>query len=140
MTYRILITGSRTWSNEQSIRDALANIISQHGPENVTVVHGACPQGADALADRIASAWAGVTVERHPADWAAPCSTLCRTHRRRRGDGTTYCPAAGINRNQHMVDLGADLCLAFIKDNSRGATDCARRAARAGIPVKEWRA
>jgi len=54
--YRVLVTGSRTWTDEQAIRTALASVIRLHGPERVTVVHGACPRGADALADRIATA------------------------------------------------------------------------------------
>lgn len=141
MTYRVLVTGSRSWSDEQAIRDALATIISQHGPENVTVVHGACPRGADAIADHIASAWGGgLTVERHRANWDT-CGPRCQPSHHRTGVlGNTYCRYAGNARNQHMVDLGADLCLAFIRDNSRGATDCARRARAAGIEVKEWRA
>jgi hypothetical protein len=39
-------------------------------------------------------------------------------------------------RNQHMVSLGADLCLAFIANNSPGATGCMKMAHRAGIPVE----
>lgn len=135
--YRVLVTGSRTWQDEQAIRDALAVVIAEHGPENVTVVHGAA-QGADVIADHIAHAWTGVTVERHPADWAAPCGPSCPAgHRRQRGV-TTYCPAAGVNRNQTMVDLGADVVLAFQIDGSRGTADCIRRAEKAGIPVRRY--
>ncbi|MET9339249.1 SLOG family protein [Nonomuraea sp. NPDC003804] len=136
--YRVLITGSRSWNDEQAIRDALAPISFIYGSENVVVVHGHCPRGADALADQIASDW-GMTIERHPADWAAPCGPVCRTpHRKRRPDGTTYCPWAGWTRNQAMVDLGADVCLAFIRNNSRGTADCIRRAEKAGIPVRRY--
>lgn len=44
---------------------------------------------------------------------------------------------AGLVRNQLMVDEQprADLALAFIRDHSHGATDCARRAEAAGIPT-----
>ncbi len=130
MTYRILVTGSRTWTDEQAIRDALAAPISQHGPEQVTVVHGACPRGADAIADRIATAW-GVTVERHPANWSIG----------RR---------AGFARNAEMIRLGANVVLAFIdpctnmqctrggRHGSHGAVHCAHLARKAGIEVRRW--
>jgi hypothetical protein len=36
-----------------------------------------------------------------------------------------------------MVDLGADLCLAFPMPRSRGTWDCVRRAKKAGIVVRE---
>jgi hypothetical protein len=32
-----------------------------------------------------------------------------------------------------MVDLGADLVLAFLRDNSRGTTGCIELAERAGL-------
>ena len=37
-----------------------------------------------------------------------------------------------------MVDLGADHVLAFIKDNSPGASHLVRQARKAGIPVQEF--
>lgn len=147
MTYRILITGSRTWGDEGVIWDALNDTIDEqvkNGETEFVVIHGHCPRGADAIADFYCEDQAGwrdnmgqvLAVERYPADWAT-CTNDCRHSSRNRHDGTRYCPAAGHRRNQHMVDLGADICLAFNKGNSRGTADCVRRARAAGIPVKE---
>lgn len=124
--YRVLITGSRTWADIDVVRDALVHARWDAGGPMV-VVHGACRSGADA----IASWWVRghqrhgnpleITEEPHPADWR-------------------YGKAAGPRRNAEMVALGAQLCLAFIRNSSRGATDCARRAEKAGIPVRRWTA
>lgn len=118
--YRILITGSRHWSDHDLVRDNLATAVFQNVP--AVIVHGACPSGADAIA-----AWwvrqhrlIGLTEERHPADWK------------------THGHSAGPIRNRHMVSLGADLCLAFIRDRSRGATGCADLAEAAGIPTRRF--
>lgn len=120
---RILITGSRTWSDTETIAAALTEVIHEHSlsREDTLIIHGACPSGADNMAHNIATAW-GVTVEAHPADW--------KTHGR----------AAGFKRNQYMVDLGADILLAFIKDYSAGASHTLRQAEAAGIPVRVFRA
>ena len=109
---RILVTGSRGWEDVDAIRTVLDEITKQAvaaGDEAVTVVHG-CAKGADMIADewarekgRLWPIWA----ERHPADWKK------------------YGRRAGFVRNQKMVNLGADVCVAFIKDGSRGATQCA---------------
>lgn len=119
--YRILVTGSRTWDAPREVRVALAAAVAEAGREGRTpvVVHGACPSGAD----RQAANWAlmhRVAHEAHPADWS-------------QGKG------AGFARNRVMVDLGADVCLAFIRDGSKGATHTAGLAAAAGIPVRYWR-
>jgi len=111
---RILITGSRNWSDEDVIDGALRAAFYEFGP--ATLVSGACPTGADAIAERIWEAHA-FPVERHPADWE------------------THGKAAGPLRNQQMVDLGADICLAFPLPDSRGTKHCMGAADKAGIPV-----
>ena len=115
ITHRVLVTGSRTWTDEEAIAEALAG----HWHDgNALLVTGACPRGADEIAERIWRSHGGL-VERHPADW--------RTGR-----------DAGMRRNADMVSLGADVCLAFIRDGSPGATQAARLAEQAGIPVHRF--
>lgn len=108
---RILITGSRDWDDVWRIRKVLS---AYRTYPDAVLVSGACPSGADRFAEEIWEGW-GLPVERHPADWS------------KRGAGPT--------RNRKMVELGADVCLAFRKDHSRGTTHCANYATLKGIPV-----
>lgn len=116
--YRILVTGSRRFTDVQALEAALLDVwhdVTQFGGR-MLVVHGHA-RGADRLAD----AWArcnGIPVERHPADWSIG-------------------RAAGPLRNQHMVNLGAHLVLAFPTGASTGTRDCTRRAHAAGIEIVE---
>jgi len=137
--YRVLVTGSRNWPTAQTVASALNDIHDRLTPGRaLVVVHGACKTGADFDAH----AWClrrqhlgdPVLEEAHRADWI--------THRQ----------AAGPIRNQLMVSLGADVCVAFIgpctspkchrsePHGSHGATGCADLAEQAGIPVKRWMA
>jgi YspA, cpYpsA-related SLOG family len=120
--WRILVTGSREWDDEATLRSALIAAASER-PEDtdLIIVHGACPRGADAMADTWAKDYA-CRVERHPAEWGR------------------FGKQAGFIRNTVMVEAGADECLAFVKDGSRGATHCAALAQRAGIPVLRFTA
>jgi hypothetical protein len=128
---RILITGSRTWTDTATIRAALAEVWT---PGNV-LVSGAA-RGADALCAACWRHWGG-DVEEYPADWRGPCAASCPPgHRRTRTGGWSYCPNAGHVRNLAMIQTGPDLCLAFIRDRSRGATHCAGWAELAGIPTR----
>ncbi|MER6601123.1 SLOG family protein [Streptomyces parvus] len=130
--YRVIVTGSRDWQDIGIVRRALDEVLAVR-PHNqpLVVVHGDCPTGADIMA----KAWAlttftpactdnfeRVTEEPHPAGW--------HLHGRK----------AGPIRNQNMVNKGADLCLAFIRNGSRGATGCANLAEAAGIPTRRWTA
>lgn len=141
---RVLVTGSRTWKDGNLIRAKLSQCLDtcRETKDSLTIVHGGCRSGADAYAD----AWSrwhqrnitDVTVktEPHPARWEAECRDVCQPHHRRPDKrGWTVCPAAGFYRNEDMVHLGADLVLAFIADDSKGATHCARYAESAGLSV-----
>jgi hypothetical protein len=131
---RILITGSRTWTDTATIRDALAAVWH---PTNVLLV--GCAAGADTLAEQCWTHWGG-DVEQWPADWTGACGTSCPPGHRRVSRGRSICPRAGQIRNLAMVSAGPDLCLAFIRDHSRGATHCAGWAELAGIPTRVWAA
>jgi YspA, cpYpsA-related SLOG family len=121
MSARVLVTGSRTLreSDYETVRAAIAKAAADLGP-GVVVVHGNA-LGADRLADRAARAL-GLRTEPHSARW--------------RTEGK----AAGPLRNQRMVDLGADVCIAFLavgRENA-GTKDCMRRAEATGIPVRVY--
>lgn len=112
---RILITGSRNWTDWDEVAYALMDATPRPYDYRYIIVHGGA-RGADTIAAAWAKSW-GMEVEVHPADW--------RTHGK----------AAGPIRNQKMVDLGAHVCLAFPQPKSVGTWDCVRRAKAAGIPV-----
>lgn len=118
MMIRVIVCGSRDWTDYGTIEgylDALARANPSHG---ITVVHGAA-RGADALAGQAARNL-GMVEEPHPADWA--------------GRGRS----AGPERNRLMLDLGADLVVAFKAGfdgtMSRGGTEhMVRIAMAAGV-------
>jgi uncharacterized protein (DUF1684 family) len=126
---RILVTGSRDWPDRAVVQDVLIQYVQDNSKwdewpdwrvfKKFTLVHGDAP-GLDRIAAHIAKTL-GMQVEAHPAHWLK------------------YGKAAGPKRNQAMVALGADVCLAFIKDNSKGATGCARMARNANIETRYYR-
>ena len=121
---RILVTGSRYWDNEGRMRAELIKAFNNLRGEPV-LIHGGA-RGADTMAGIIWAENPGYGVEVYPAEW------------NRQPDGT-YDKAAGFKRNVTMVNLGADICLAFFKtgEKNAGTTHCSNLAARAGIPVVE---
>lgn len=140
---RLLVTGSRSWTDRDAITEALDDAVDllwpNYNPDNETIVliHGDA-RGADRLAAEIWTRRWNMPTEPHPADWHGPCRSTCKHgHRRATAAGTdTICPAAGLYRNIEMVELGADLCLAFILDSSPGTSQCASLAEKAGIEVR----
>lgn len=124
------MTGSRSWSNHLVVYEAIEEVARSIDNHIVIVVHGNA-EGVDQMA-KYAAIDLMLVPEPHDARWTAPCIETCRPNHRR----GAICPAAGVYRNQHMVNLGADICLAFIRNNSRGASDCLRRAEEANIPTK----
>ena len=118
---RVLITGSRNWEGvwaetEVGVVLMAVECLSIVLRSPLVIVHGGCPTGADAIADR----WArrrDYEPEVHPADWA------------RWGKG------AGPMRNVKMVEAGADMCIGFLRDSSKGTLHCLEMARIAQIPT-----
>lgn len=119
---RLLVFGSRTWTDAETIRKHLAAI----RPDEV--IHGGNGgwnerrrrfEGADYLAGREAEAL-GIPVRTFHAAW--------QTHGR----------AAGPMRNQRMLTEGLpDRALGFrMPGESRGTDDMAARVRRAAIPLE----
>lgn len=101
------MTGSRTWPERIWLYKHLDAAFAEtlYMDRELVIVHGHCKEGADAMADD----WAievGCPVERHPADW------------------TRYGRSAGMHRNAQMVMSKPHACIAFIHNNSSGATHC----------------
>jgi hypothetical protein len=114
--FRVLVTGSRDWEDVAAVR-AEFDVIAQHEGKEVVLVSGNCPNGADKIAEDLASEY-GWTLELHPADWQ------------------THGKSAGFKRNTAMVETGVQYCLAFIKNESAGASHTAKKAREAKVPTK----
>ena len=169
-TYRVLVTASRYWADRAAVEHQLRIAAAEAERDGLrpVLVHGQCDPrhpdtrrlipwdtakkmswevqgrylGGDWLAEWCALNFTRTRweIERHPADWQAPCRATCpaRNHRITGRDGISLCPAAGPYRNADMVALGAAVALAFMLDGSRGAAGCADLAAKAGIPVRRF--
>lgn len=152
---RLLISGSRTWDDTDAVGKRLDEVAAEcrASRQTLTIVHGAA-KGVDTIARdwvcaRQARNWP-VWEDAHPADWNAACTDVCKPgHRRPHRNGvTTYCPLEGKYRNARMVELGADKCLAFLKEcelpacskpkphGTHGTDGCADLAEAAGIPTE----
>lgn len=141
--YRVLVTASRDLTERRLVRQQLFICLGAALTlgKRLVVVHGACPTGGDAFADEwaVEGAARGVCAppERHPAK-GHPTQVF--------GDW----PGCGPKRNNYMVSLGANVCLAMINPcssprcrrvdphGSHGATGCANAAHQAGIDVRAW--
>jgi hypothetical protein len=117
---RLLVCGSRTWTDATLLAEALERVVTEHGQgrAGVVLIEGDA-HGADRLAGALAKA-RGWQLEVYPADW--------QRHGR----------TAGTRRNARMLRQGRpERVLAFTDDptSSRGTADMVRRAQGAGLPV-----
>jgi hypothetical protein len=116
---RLLVCGSRTWTDQARLWQVLDQVVTEHGDGQVVLIEGDA-RGADRLAGQLARE-RGWRLERYPADW------------------TRQGKAAGFRRNTRMLQQGRpDLVVAFTVGplaESRGTADMVRRAQEAGVPV-----
>ena len=113
---RVLFSGSRQFDDDQAVIRILEKLISRvDSTSQITIVHGGAA-GLDSMVGVLAH-HAGMTVEVHYANW------------QKHGN------AAGVIRNQEMVDLGANMLVAYPLPGGRGTQDCIKRARKANIPT-----
>jgi hypothetical protein len=109
---RIIVSGSRDWDNQDPVLAYLESL-----PEGSTVIEGGAP-GLDRLVrNDILRFGLPLHVVTYWANW------------------NWLGKAAGGDRNQRMVDDGADEAAVFPLPQSRGTHDLARRAESADIRV-----
>lgn len=119
MKIRLLVCGSRDWTDRKRIRDEIVAI----GVENIDVlIEGEAP-GADVISKEVILdlGFPANRILKFPANW------------------TKFHKAAGPIRNQQMLIEGRPtLVLAFHDDleKSKGTKDMHDRAKKAGINVK----
>ncbi len=150
--FRLIVTGSREWSDHLGLRGALGGILGMLPAGFTLVVVNGGHENPDysTNADRIAQEWAAemkgeglpVTQEPWPADWEGPCRSDgpsgmpgCEPGHRRVVRGVSLCPAAGPYRNRAMCDAGGDWGLAALKvgTKSTGTKGCIIEMIRHGI-------
>src|SRR5579864_4718634 len=120
--YRIVVTGSRHWTDLHAIAEAIFDVSEVRGVAQVTIIQGGA-RGADELALKVA------------VDLGHPHETFSLTT----ADWQEAGRAAGPKRNRRMLDAGADLVLAFPVGGpaaSPGTWDCIRAAVERGVPVR----
>lgn len=124
---RLLVTGSRDWPLSVIVSTVIAHEWLQWGKPPLTLVHGGA-KGVDTFAaESIDTAFVAedgskpFKIERHDALW------------------DVHGKAAGFIRNAEMVALGADLCIAFVLNDSPGAMHCLDLAEKANIPCVVYR-
>ena len=129
--WRIVVCGGRTWGQgpsgdkaTENLRAALQDALDGAGEPHsgLTLIHGACPTGADHIADQWAKSHPEVQLERHPADWSR------------------YGRRAGAIRNQQMVNSldpknPRHWVIAAWDGHSAGTKITVNMAFRRGIPV-----
>jgi hypothetical protein len=117
---RLLVCGSRTWTDYRRLRRVIEATIAQRQAEHVTIIEGGA-RGADRMAGHLAYLH-GWGLEVYPARWEQQGR------------------AAGVHRNARMLQRGRpDLVVAFTVGplaQSRGTADMVRRARAAGVPVQ----
>lgn len=147
-SYFALVTGSRIFDDPVPVIGAL-NLVWTYAVAvrggSLTVVEGDCPIGPD----RVSQIWCRecryprTHHQARPAKWAEHDGSCGVGRNPCRDPHGPKCRNAGFRRNTQMVEQvraarswsAGVWVLAFIRDGSSGATDCAGKAERAGLPV-----
>lgn len=114
LSIRILICGSRNWTDKQVIENYIQTL-----PKDTIIIQGGC-KGADFFAGYFAIKY-NLILETYRANWKK------------------FGKAAGPIRNKQMLDEGKpEIVIAFHNniEQSKGTKDMIRQARERGIPVE----
>ena len=112
--FRLLVSGSRTWTDVETVVRELRFIAEKYN--NVVLVSGHAV-GADRIAEEVAVGL-GWVVEIHEPDW--------------KSNGQS----AGYKRNTVMLESDVQALIAFHKDNSKGTADTIKKAKERKLPTR----
>lgn len=121
--YKLLVTGSRDWKDTRVVWNALDTLYYRNS-DDFYLLHGAA-RGLDT----IASLWAGDRVHEAGLNIKVKDFPVTDEHWKK------YGKRAGMLRNIAMIEKQPDIVLAFILNQSPGATQCADYAEKQGIHV-----
>lgn len=133
---RVLICGSRDWTDSLPITSVLDGLLFLHncGFGTLTLDPMVIIEGGATGADEIAAAWAETWKDREPYDFGVPRLT----HEQYPADWKRYGRSAGPIRNQAMLETKPSVAFAFVTmpmPESRGTADMVRRLKEAGVPT-----
>lgn len=113
---RVVIAGSRDYTNYKEAKEYIDFCISNIRKENKIIIVSGGAKGADALGERYAIQ-NGFEIERYLADW------------------DTYGKSAGPRRNKKMAEV-SDFVICFWNGQSRGTKSMIEYANKCGKPVR----
>lgn len=115
---RLLVCGSRQWSDRSMLFDALDHL---HQTVGITTLIEGCAAGAD----RFAEEWArerGVPIQHFPANW-------------RPNGGNRLDRSAGVRRNSRMLADGEPEYVVAFDMGTSGTADMVRKSREWGLEV-----
>jgi hypothetical protein len=133
---RVLISGSRTWTDYLRIRSDMGQMHRAYG-RSLTIIHGDCPNSPDRVAAAAANSLE-IKVIAEPAKWRlhdrlgnSPVQCYCNPSK-------ITCGMAGRRRNQLMLNKHhPDLLIAYRAwGKSNGTDDMIRRAKGEDLPYR----
>jgi|AntRauTorckE6833_2_1112554.scaffolds.fasta_scaffold57331_1 hypothetical protein len=105
----VVIAGSGKFKDYETLEVTCNSLIGHLPKDNVTIIHGARPEGVDALAVEYAEKNGYKNIEEFPADW------------------DSYKKAAGPIRNKRMAEKG-DMVIVFWNGYSKGSWNMIQEA------------
>lgn len=156
--YRVMITGSREFTDKEIIREALKEARKRAGVKRIVVVQGTA-RGADSIASDLADVSKNAVSEPWPALWRRAPNGVFPENTGPSGHSNPNLPPyyrdealhqagnskwspdfdkrAGFSRNEAMLESGVDEVLAFLKigASNRGTNGAIKAAKKLELPI-----